>query len=145
MVEDLCLEARLGSLSDAAAKDQSELVRMANGTVKVQESVVQAVQRRAIVEDQVGVILDLTDEQAVAEALAPALSIGEERNQLGQPVMGAGFDVRGRELVGHLLQPYRVAQVRNALPRCSKSMPSWRRWPASHSWSLRQRRALTGT
>ena len=68
----------------------------------------QAVQRRAALEDQVGAVLDLADEQAIAEPLMAALPVGEEGDQLGQPAVAAGLDVRGRELVGQLLQPCRV-------------------------------------
>src|SRR5262249_9165511 len=108
VVEDLGLEAGVGALRDAAAEDQGDLVRVADGTVQIQEPLVHLVQRGTVLEDQVGAILDLPDEEAVAEALAAALPVGEEGNQLRQPAMGTGLDVGSRELVGQSLQPCRV-------------------------------------
>src|SRR5262249_19842417 len=67
VVKDLGLQPRVGALGDAAPEDQGDLVRVADGTVPVQQALVQAVQRRAIVEDQVGAILDLADEPARAK------------------------------------------------------------------------------
>src|SRR5512135_3814767 len=108
VIEDLGLQARVGALGDAAAEDQGDLVRVADGTLEVQQALVQAVQCGATLEDQVGAVLDLADEEAITEALMATLPIAEERHQLGQPAMGTGLDVGGRELVGQFLQPRRV-------------------------------------
>jgi hypothetical protein len=109
VVEDLGLQARVGLLRDPPAEDQRDLVRVADRAVQVQQTLVQAVQRHTALEDQVGAILDLADEQAITEALVAALPVGEEGDQLRQPAMSAGVDVRRRELIGQFLQPRRVS------------------------------------
>jgi hypothetical protein len=101
-------QARVGVCRDPSAEDHRDLVRVTDRAVQVEEAFVQAVQRRAALEDQVGAILDLADEQAVAEPLVAAFPVGEEGDQLGEPAVAAGLDVRRRELVGQFLQPCRV-------------------------------------
>jgi hypothetical protein len=90
-------------LRDPPAEDHRDLVRVTDRAVEIEETLVQTVQRRTALEDEVGAILDLADEQAIAEPLVAAFPVGEEGDQLGQPAVGAGFDVRGRELVGQFL------------------------------------------
>ncbi|HKM54192.1 MAG TPA: hypothetical protein VJY33_12350 [Isosphaeraceae bacterium] len=82
---------------------------MADRAVQVEKTLVQVVQCCTALEDEIGAVFDLADEQAIPEPLMAALAVGEEGDKLGQPAVGAGLYVRGREPVGQLLQPRRVS------------------------------------
>ena len=65
VIEPLRFQACVSVLRDPSAEDLRDLARVADRAVEVEEALVQAVQRRTALEDQVGAVLDLTDEQAI--------------------------------------------------------------------------------
>jgi hypothetical protein len=76
-VDDLGLQIRVSVLQDALAQDQHDPVAASDPAVELEEALVQTVQGRALLEDQVGAASDL----AVAKALAATFAVREERVQ----------------------------------------------------------------
>ena len=108
VVEGLRPQARVGVRCDPPAEEHRDLGRVADRAVEVEGALAQAVQGRTLLKDEVGAGLDLADEEAVAEPLVAAVAAGEVGDQLGQPAVAAGLDVRRREPVGQLLEPRRA-------------------------------------
>ncbi|HEX8711459.1 MAG TPA: hypothetical protein VF730_06265, partial [Terracidiphilus sp.] len=66
------------SLSNFAAENDRDLVRLANGAVGIQQSLAQFIQCSSAMEDEVIAILDLGKEEAMLTTGLCALFFGEE-------------------------------------------------------------------
>src|SRR5262249_29917536 len=104
LVDDRRLPAGGGPLGDAPPEQDGDLVRRGASAVEVQPPFAPAVQRRAAVKAQVGAIVPLADDQALAEALRATFLVREAGHQRRQPAVTAGPDVGGRTPVGPLRQ-----------------------------------------
>jgi hypothetical protein len=65
-------------LSDLATEDDGDLVRLADGSIGVEQTFAEIIQRGAATEDEVVAVLDLREEQPVLAARMFSLSCGEE-------------------------------------------------------------------
>lgn len=93
------------SLSNFAAENDRDLVRLANGAVGIQQSLAQFIEGRAAMEDEVIAILDLGKEEAMLTTGLFALSLGEEGGESIQPLAAAVQQVARGEGIGQFLQP----------------------------------------
>ena len=66
-------------LGDLAAKDHRDLLRLSDGSIGVEQTFAEIVQRGAAAEDEVVAVLDLRKEQPMLTAGLPAFVLGEER------------------------------------------------------------------
>ena len=125
-VFDFGLQLAAVLLGDLAAEDDGDLVRLADGSVGVEQPLAQLVERGAAMKDQVVAEFDLREEQPMLAAGLLALCCGEERGEAGQPFLAAGRQILGRQSVGQLLETLGLRASRKALEHCWKSMPSSR-------------------
>src|SRR6516165_10118621 len=89
-VFDLGLQLAAVLFGDLAAEDDSDLVRLADGPVDVEQAFAQFVERGAATKDQIVAEFDLGEEQAVLAPRLFALSCSEKRGEAGQPFRAAG-------------------------------------------------------
>ena len=97
----------LSSISggDFAAKDHGDLVGLADGTVGIQKTLAQWIERSSPTKDQMVAKLHLCEEQAMlASGLFP-FTFGEEVSETGQPLLGAGQEIAGAQGVRKFLEP----------------------------------------
>ena len=100
---------------DFAAEDDGELVGLANGPVGIQQPFSQLVQGGTPPEDEIVAVLDLREEQAVLAAGLFAFFLGEERRQIGQPLLSALDQVVGGQGVGQFLQGFGIATAEESI------------------------------
>ena len=100
---------------DLAAEDDGELVGLANSPVGIQQPFAQLVQGGTPPEDEIVAVLDLGEEQAVLAAGLFAFFLGEERRQIGQPLLSALDEVAGGQRVGQFLQGGWVATAEESI------------------------------
>lgn len=74
-------------------------------------------------EDQVGAVFGLADEQAMAPRTAAAFAVGEEWNQDAQPAQHRVPQIVRRERVGKLLQTLGVRTRQERIPALAKTNP----------------------
>ena len=103
-VLDLGLQLAAIMLGDLATEDDGDLVRLADGSIGVEQTFAELVQRGAATEDQVVAELDLREEQPVLAARMFSLSCGEEGCEMRQPFLTAGHQIPRGERVGEFLQ-----------------------------------------
>jgi hypothetical protein len=103
-VLDLGLQLASVMLGDLATEDDGDLVRLADGSIGVEQTFAEIVQRGAAAEDEVVAVLDLREEQPVLAARMFSLSCGEEGREMRQPLLTAGHQIPRGERVGEFLQ-----------------------------------------
>ena len=119
-VLDYRLQLAAVEFRDFAAEDRGDLVWLPDGAVGVEEAFTELVERGATV-DEVVAKLDLGEEQAVLAAGVFSFSRREERRESGKPFLAAGDEVTGRELVGKLLQSFRLGAAQESVGALTKA------------------------
>jgi len=94
-VFDLGLQLTAVLFGDLATEDDGDLVRLADGSVGVEQTFAQFVERGAAAKDQVVAEFDLGEEPPVPTARLLALSFGKERGEAGQPFLAAARQILG--------------------------------------------------
>ena len=77
-------------LGDLAAEDDGNLVRLANGSIGIQQPLSHLVQGSAAGEDEVIAVLDLGEKEPVLTADLFPLPLGEKGSDGGEPFLPAG-------------------------------------------------------
>ena len=102
-VFDFGLQLTVVLLGDLATEDDRDLVRLADGSIGVEQTFAEIVQRGAAAEDEVVAVLDLREEQPVLAARVFSLPCGEEGREVRQSLLTAGYQIPRGERVGEFL------------------------------------------
>ena len=97
---DHSLEFPAVVLGHLATEDHGDLVRLANGSIGVQQPFSQSVQSGAAAEDQIVAKLDLGKEEPVLATSLFAFLFGEKGSEGGQPFLTTLQDVASGEGIG---------------------------------------------
>ena len=119
-VLDYRLQLAAVEFRDFAAEDRGDLVWLPDGAVGVEEPFTELVECDASTEDEVVAKLDLGEEQAMLASVF-SFSRREERRESGKPFLAAGDEVTGRELVGKLLQSFRLGAAQERVGALTKA------------------------
>ena len=104
MVGDLGLETTPIGFGDAMAEDRAELVGTTDAAIEVQQAFSYSIQSAALLENEVGAVLDLATEQAIDTVGDPiGVGAGIEGHQLAEPALDGHLEIRRGEAVGKLL------------------------------------------
>ena len=102
------LQPALVLLGHLAAEDRGDLLRLADGTVHVQQALSELVHGGAPEKDQVVSVFGLGEEEPVLAAGVTSFGGGEEGSERSQPLQTALQQIPGGERVGQFLQAFRV-------------------------------------
>src|ERR1700751_5016273 len=97
---ELSLQLALVFPSDFPAKDESDLLRLSDGSVHVEQALGELVDGGAAEEDQMVAKLDLGKEEPVVTASLSSFLGGEEGSKGGQPLLPAAQSILGGQRVG---------------------------------------------